>query len=137
LKRVLRYIKGSLQIGINCKKCKDGKKILKFLDVDWASDIDTQKSTFGCCFMLDGSVGSWSSKKQKLVALSNTKLEYMALSKAIVECVWIRRLLFHPGFAQEKSTTITSSKHNIHDYDILWILSKPSNGVIWFGHMWF
>jgi hypothetical protein len=115
LKRVLKYIKGSLQIGIKCKKCKDGKNLLGFLDVDWASDVDIQKYTFGCCFMLDGSVVSWSSKKQKLVALSNTKLKYMALSKAVVNCVWIRRLLFDLGFAQEKSTTITIVKHNIHD----------------------
>jgi hypothetical protein len=92
-----------------------GWKKLGFLDVDWASDVDIQKYTFGCCFMLDGSVVSWSSKKQKLVALSNTKLKYMALSKAVVNCVWIRRLLFDLGFAQEKSTIITTTKHNIDD----------------------
>ncbi len=104
-----------MQIGIKCKKCKDGKILFGFIDVNWASDIDIQKSTFGHCFMLDGSVVSWSNKKQKLVVLSNIKSKYMALSKAIAKCVWIRSLLFDLGFAQEKSTISTTPKHNIHD----------------------
>jgi hypothetical protein len=80
----VKIYKGILHIGIKYKKSKDGKILLGFSNVDWASDIDIHKSIYGCCFMLAlGGVVSWLSKKQNSFVSLNIKLEYMALSKAI------------------------------------------------------
>lgn len=42
----MRYIQGSTYFGIYCKSSPT--KIVGFSDLDWAGDVDDQKSTFGC-----------------------------------------------------------------------------------------
>ena len=42
--------------------------------------------------MLSGGAISWSSRKQKSVALSTAEAEYVALSGAVPECIWLRQL---------------------------------------------
>ena len=45
VKRILRYLSGSLTHGINIKKSNGG--ITTFCDSDWASDVDDRRSTSG------------------------------------------------------------------------------------------
>lgn len=45
--------------------------------------------------MLTGGAISWEAKKQKSVALSTMEAEYMALSEACKEAIYLRRLLTH------------------------------------------
>lgn len=82
LKRTLRYIKGTLSLGIKYQSIPDGGILHGFSDADWAGDKDTRRSTSGYCFLLAGGVISWGSKKQQSVALSSTESQYMALAKA-------------------------------------------------------
>ena len=63
-----------------------------FTDADWARCVEDRKSTSGCCFSIQSRVVSWFSKKQKLVALSSEKAEYMAASIATCEGMWLRKL---------------------------------------------
>lgn len=89
MKRVLRYLKGTINHGILYKK--DGSdKCIGYSDADWAGDLSDRKSTSGYIFMLSGGAISWSSKKQKCVALSTAETEYIALSGAAQECIWLR-----------------------------------------------
>ena len=46
------------------------------------------------------------SKKMKLVTLSSTESEYVALCEAAREVVWLRRLLKEIGFAQKTPTVM-------------------------------
>ena len=48
------------------------------------------QGTFSC--YVSGGAISWSSKKQKCVALSTAEAEYVALSSAVQECIWLRQL---------------------------------------------
>jgi hypothetical protein len=48
----------------------------------------------------------WRSVKQKLVTLSSCEGEYVALSQAVQESLWLRRLLEQLGFKQENPTLI-------------------------------
>lgn len=47
--------------------------------------------------MMTGGCISWRSKKQRTVALSSTEAEYMALTEAIQEAVWLKAFLFELG----------------------------------------
>eukprot|EP00253_Pinus_taeda_P035248 PITA_35248 len=58
-----------------------------FVDADWAGDLDQRRSTSGYVFNLFGGVVSWMSKKQSIVALSTTEVEYMATTHASKEVV--------------------------------------------------
>jgi hypothetical protein len=60
-----------------------------FVDVDWAGDLDHRISTSGYVFTLFGGAISWMSKKQVVVALSTTKVEYMEATHASKEVVWL------------------------------------------------
>ena len=58
-----------------------------FVDADWARDLDRTRSTSGYVFNLFGEAISWMSKRQAVVALSTTKVEYMAATHAIKEAI--------------------------------------------------
>jgi len=89
-KHVLRYLKGSLHIGITYGGNDD---LIGYTDADWAGDQDTRRSTGGYLFTLYGGAISWSSKRQASVALSSCEAEYMAQTQATKEAIWIKRLI--------------------------------------------
>lgn len=81
-------------------------KCIGFSDADWAGDTNDRKSTSGYVFMLSGGAVSWSSKKQKCVALSTAEAEYIALSSAAQESIWLRQLLTELGKSLEMPTVL-------------------------------
>jgi hypothetical protein len=96
LKRVLRYLQATPTHGIRFSNSDDGNPV-GYSDADWAGDIETRRSTSGYVFVLNGSCISWRSKKQRTVALSSTEAEYMALSEATQEAVWLKSFLQELG----------------------------------------
>ena len=95
-KRILRYLKGTVYLGLSYKKCADGN-LIGYSDADWAGDVDDRHSTSGNVFLLAKGAVSWLSKKQATVALSTAEAEYVALSAATQEAIWLRRLLTDVG----------------------------------------
>ena len=71
------------------------------MDADWARDLDYRISTSGYVFNLFGGEISWMSKRQDVVALSTTKVEYMATTHASEEAVWLQRLCSGIGLVQQ------------------------------------
>jgi len=67
--------------------------LLGFFDVDWEGDVDKIKSTSNFVFLLRGGEVSWGSKKKACVALSTTKIKYVALSQPTRETIWLQELL--------------------------------------------
>ena len=59
--RVLRYLKGTKQKGVNY--CKEGSDIVGYCDADWGSDVVDRKSYSGYLFTLGGGAISWRCKK--------------------------------------------------------------------------
>ncbi|KAF1318445.1 Integrase catalytic core protein, partial [Globisporangium splendens] len=96
LKRVLRYLNGTQTHGITFSANTSGE-LIGYSDADWAGDIDSRRSTSGYAFILNGGCISWRSKKQRSVALSSTEAEYMALSEATQEAVWLKGILCELG----------------------------------------
>ena len=60
--------------------------------LDHAGDVDSRKSTSGVLFFLGDSPVSWQSLKQKVVATSSCKAEYIAVATAACQGVWLARL---------------------------------------------
>ncbi|XP_064083019.1 uncharacterized protein LOC135199032 [Macrobrachium nipponense] len=75
-KYVLRYLKGTLHYDLKFSKFDDELKVSGFCDSDWGSASD-RRSITGYCFKLysKGSLISWKSKKQRIVALSSCEAE--------------------------------------------------------------
>jgi hypothetical protein len=96
VKRVLRYIKGTVDHGVLLpKKSKSNTsvEVHGYTDSDFSGDQDEKKSTAGYIFMIEGASISWSSKKQSIVALSSCEAEYVAASYAACQAAWIEMLL--------------------------------------------
>jgi hypothetical protein len=92
VKRILRYVAGTLNFGCFYKRKKDAE-LIGFSDSDLAGDIDTRKSTTGVFFFLGGNSITWQSEKQKIVALSSCEAEYVAGTTAACQGIWLTRLL--------------------------------------------
>jgi phosphoribosyl-AMP cyclohydrolase len=74
---------------------------MDLFDVDWVGDMDHKRSTSGYVFNLFGGAISWMSKRQYVVALSTTEVEYMEATHASKEVVWLQRLCSGIGFVQQ------------------------------------
>ena len=91
-KHVLCYLQGTLDYGLDYRQ-GDGVRLAGYTDLDWAGCASDRKSTSGCCFGLGSAVVSWFSRKQKSVALSSSKVEYMVASQASCEAIWLHKML--------------------------------------------
>ncbi|KIJ15237.1 hypothetical protein PAXINDRAFT_52820, partial [Paxillus involutus ATCC 200175] len=78
-----------------------------YSDASWARDIDDRRSTSGYVFQLGIATISWNSKKQPTVAASSTEAEYMAISHAAKQGLWLRQLMRELGiFANDGPTEL-------------------------------
>uniref|UniRef100_A0ABD2WYT5 Reverse transcriptase Ty1/copia-type domain-containing protein n=1 Tax=Trichogramma kaykai TaxID=54128 RepID=A0ABD2WYT5_9HYME len=103
-KHVLHYLKGTSNMKLVYSMDKKGLR--GFADANWGSDITDRKSYSGYVFSLCNGAISWCSKKQKSVALSFSEAEYMSLSDAAKEAIFLSSLLKELGFADLSRTII-------------------------------
>ncbi|XP_013607701.1 PREDICTED: uncharacterized mitochondrial protein AtMg00810-like [Brassica oleracea var. oleracea] len=99
LKRILHYVKGSLEMGIRIKANIDST-LECYSDSDWAGCRDTRRSTGGFCTLLGSNVISWSAKRHETVSKSSTEAEYRTMSLASSEIVWLQNLMRMMGLQQ-------------------------------------
>lgn len=113
-KRVLRYLKGTLNCSLTYRKDVNGVVLAGASDADWASSVDDRRSTSGYCFTIqtNSSPISWKSQKQPIVALSSTESEYIALALAGQEAVFLRNLLSEIGFNQSIPTVLSEDNQS-------------------------
>jgi hypothetical protein len=69
-----------------------------WVDADWAGCHDTRRSTTGYLFKINNSPIVWSSKRQQTVSTSTVEAEYIAITEAAKEALWLRNLLKELGF---------------------------------------
>ena len=104
MKRILRYLKGTLDYGLKFEAQEKADIIIQgFADADWAGYVTTRKSTSGYIFQLGN---AWKTKKQSIVALSSNEAEYVSSCLAVQETVWLRNFLVSVGYEQLHPTTI-------------------------------
>jgi hypothetical protein len=103
-KRVLRYLAGTMDLGIVYGP--SSTRLVGLSDADWGGNLDTRRSTTGFVIMLNGGAIAWRSKRQTTVALSTMEAEYMALTEAAKEIKWMRHFLFELGVAKKDGSTV-------------------------------
>ncbi|XP_059304047.1 uncharacterized mitochondrial protein AtMg00810-like [Lycium ferocissimum] len=92
VKRVLRYIAGTKQLGLRIS-AQSSLNFAGFSDADWVGCPLTRRSTTGLCVFLGSNCISWSSKKQNTVAKSSAEVEYRSLVSLAMELTWITYVL--------------------------------------------
>lgn len=93
LKRVLRYVKGTLDVGLMYRADSKAPLIEVFSDANWTNDPVDRRSVSGGLFKVAGCTIGWITRKQQVVSLSRTKAEMNALCAAACFEVWLIRLL--------------------------------------------
>ena len=83
-KRILRYLKGTIDFGVFYKK-EGNEELIGYTDSDYARDLDDRKSTSSYVFMLSLGAVSWSSNKQPVVSLSTTEAEFIATTSCVCQ----------------------------------------------------
>ncbi len=78
-------------------EAKSQLQVHGYTDVDWAGNVSDKRLTSGFMFSFGSGAINWSSKKQPIVALSNTEAEYRGAIIAACEVVWLQKLLSDLG----------------------------------------
>jgi hypothetical protein len=91
VKCVFHYLKGTRTLRITYGG--GATEIVGFSDTDWGTGVDDRHSVSGYLFQINGRLVSWSLKKQHVVTLSSTEAEYITLTHALKEAVWLHLLL--------------------------------------------
>ncbi|KAK8948464.1 hypothetical protein KSP39_PZI005002 [Platanthera zijinensis] len=95
VKWILRYLKGTVDVGLVYERQQSSVGLcMSYTDSDYAGDIDRRRSTTGYLFTLAGGPVSCRSTLQSIVALSTTEAEYMTVTKAMKEVIWIQSAIF-------------------------------------------
>ena len=118
-KRVIRYIKGTLDLGLiyRAQPWKgpgldhpiEASTVVGYTDADWAGCPDSRKSTSCYLTYLAGGPISWRMNKQKVNAMSSAESELIAMSGGARDIEYVRNTLVCIGvLKQEKATVLMS-----------------------------
>ncbi|GJS84715.1 retrovirus-related pol polyprotein from transposon TNT 1-94 [Tanacetum coccineum] len=112
VKMIFRYLKGTVNQGLWYPK-DSSIALTAFSDADHAGCQDTRHSTSGSMQFLGDRLVSWSSKRQKSVAISSTEAEYIAISGCCVQILWMRSQLTDYGLGFNKIPMYCDNKSAI------------------------
>lgn len=92
VKRVFRYIAGTLSLGIEYRQNFKRGILECYSDADFGGCKSTGRSTSGVVVVYAGGAISWLSQRQAMVATSTTEAEIVAANEAAKEIIWLCRL---------------------------------------------
>jgi hypothetical protein len=143
VKCVFRYLKGTMDLWLSFGQKKIN--LTGYADAD-RSMAEDRHTISGYAFIIHGSAISWSAKCQEIVSLSTTESEYVAITHAAKEALWLQSLIQQLFNTALSSTTLLSDNqsaialtkyHKYHvwtkhidDHFIRWIIEQGSIQLI-------
>ncbi|GKA36537.1 ribonuclease H-like domain-containing protein [Tanacetum coccineum] len=82
LKSILRYVKGTLDLGLHLY-ASSTTSLVGYTDADWAGYPSTRRSTSGYCVFLGDNLLSWSAKRQHTLSRSSAEAEYRGVANIV------------------------------------------------------
>jgi hypothetical protein len=112
VKWILMYLRGTSTYAL----CFGGSKnvLHRYVDSDMPVDKDSRRITTRYVFTVGGTTVSWISKLQKVVSLSTTIVEYVVVTEASKEMIWLQRFMEELGKKQENRKFYCDSETAIH-----------------------
>ena len=98
VKHVMRYLKGMMDLKLTYAPNNSDTLFTTWTNADHRGNLDNGKSPTGYLVKVGTSAISWSSKLQSIVALSTTEAEFVAVTTAGTEVVWMQNFLDELGF---------------------------------------
>ncbi|SCZ95181.1 BZ3501_MvSof-1269-A2-R1_Chr1-3g01627 [Microbotryum saponariae] len=105
VKHAFRYLAGTLSHGLRYSR-GDPAPVIGYSDCNWGACVLSSKSTMGYAFLYAGGAISWSSRLQSRVADSTCDAEYLALSHAGKEAIFLRQLFGELGLPSSAPTLV-------------------------------
>jgi hypothetical protein len=105
LKRILRYLRGTLSLGLTMRRSSPTELVV-YTDVDWAGCSDTRHSTSSYAVFLGDNLALGSSKRQHTVSRSSAEAEYRAVANGVAKATWLRQLLFELHRPPRRATLV-------------------------------
>ena len=94
---VLCYLKGTKSSHLHFGGVRKEEVLSEMTDADWAGDRSGWVSISGFVWSYSGGPISWSMKKQNCMVLSSTEVEYVMLTQALQEGIWLHNSLHQIG----------------------------------------
>ena len=104
----MRYLQGTWRLGLifgqhvglersSNESREDSSPLKGFVNANYAGDLDTRKSTIDYVFCMNGGPISWRSILQPITTLSTIEVEYIGITEAAKEALWLKRLIVEMG----------------------------------------
>ncbi|XP_016648916.1 PREDICTED: uncharacterized mitochondrial protein AtMg00810-like [Prunus mume] len=97
VKRILRYVKGTIDFGLHFTPQDPSTRLIIYSYTNWAGCPNFRRSTTGYLIYLGSNLMSWCSRKQPTVSRSSVESEYCALAYACAKSSWLCSLLHELG----------------------------------------
>jgi len=91
-KRVLRYLKGTQDLGLKYFKVEDFK-LIGYTYLNFDDDKENGVLNLGYAMSLGSTTISWRSQNQSIMVYSTIEVKYMAATETKKDIVWIRKIL--------------------------------------------
>ncbi|GBN28660.1 Retrovirus-related Pol polyprotein from transposon TNT 1-94 [Araneus ventricosus] len=101
----MRYLRGTTETTLNYSR-KHGDAVIGYCDSNYGGDIADRRSTTEYVFTIGGGSVSWCSKRQPTFETSTTEIEYMALSAAAKETIWLNKIVTDIGLSHIKTIPV-------------------------------
>jgi hypothetical protein len=88
VKWIFRYLKGIIDARLEFRKSNE--ELTGYVDANFAGDIDKRRSLTDYVFTFGGCAINWNSQLQATIVLSSTEAEYMTITEAINEALWLK-----------------------------------------------
>ena len=109
---ILRYLRGTTNQALYFGG--SNISLQGYVDADMVGDRDNRRSTTGYVFIVGGTIVSWVSKLQSVVALSTIEAKYVVAIEASKEMIWLQMFLDELGKMLELGRLYSDSQSAIH-----------------------